>query len=131
MFEENLKLKCDIPMTGSTDVETTAPTDDCLDPESKKMFAVSYIIIFAFQPELQLDRIKIERSFGHSQMRLCSLNSFASEQLKFKDVTMLKQLRDCALSVASKRNKLAISKMFTTELKFTGNCLMRSFNVKI
>ena len=60
-----------------------------------------------------------------------SLNSLASEQLKFKDITMLKQLRDCVLSVASKRNKLAISEMFTTELKFTGNCLIRWFNAKI
>ena len=44
---------------------------------------------------------------------------------------MLKQLRDCVLYVASKRNKLAISEMFTTELKFAENCLMRWFNAKI
>ena len=130
-FEENLKFKCDIPMTAYIDFETTAPTDDCLDPESKKMFAVSYVIIFAFHPELQLDRVIIERRFGHSQMRLCSLNYLTSEQLKFNDVTMLKQLRDCALSVASKRNKLAIWKVFTAELKFAGNCLMKWFNAKI
>ena len=130
-FEENLKFKCDIPMTAYIDFETTAPTDDCLGPESKKMFPVSYVIIFAFHPELQLDCVIIERSFGHSQMRFCSLNYLTSEQLKFKDVTMLKQLRDYALSVASKRNKLAISKMFTTELKFAGNCLIKCFNAKI
>ena len=130
-FEENLKFKCDIPMTAFIDFEITAPTDDCLDPESKKMFAVSYVIIFALHPELQLDRVINERSFAHSQMRLCSLNYLTSEQLKFKTVTMFKQLRDCALSVASKRNKLAISEMFTTELKFAGNCLMRWFNAKI
>ena len=118
-------------MTVYIDFETTALTDNCLDPESKKMFAVSYVVIFAFHPELQLDRIITERSFGHSQMRLCSLNYLTRELLKFKDVTMLKQLRDCAFSVASKRNKLAISEMFTTELKFEGNCLMRWFNAKL
>ena len=118
-------------MTVYIDFETTALTDNCLDPESKKMFAVSYVVIFAFHPELQLDRIITERSFGHSQMRLCSLNYLTREQLKFKDVTRLKQLRDCAFSVASKRNKLAISEMFTTELKFEGNCLMRWFNAKL
>ena len=35
-FEENLKFKCDIPLTAYIDFETTAPTDDCLDPERKK-----------------------------------------------------------------------------------------------
>ena len=44
-FEENLKFKRDIPLTAYIDFETTAPTDDCLDPESKKMNAVSYVII--------------------------------------------------------------------------------------
>ena len=59
-FEENLRYKCDIPMTAYIDFETTAPTDDCLDPENRKMFAVSYVIIFAFHPDLQLDRVIIE-----------------------------------------------------------------------
>ena len=35
-FEENLKFKRDIPLTAYIDFETTAPTDDCLDPETKK-----------------------------------------------------------------------------------------------
>ena len=48
-FEENLKFKRDIPLTASIDFETTAPTD-CLDPESKNMNTVSYVIIFAFHP---------------------------------------------------------------------------------
>ena len=47
-FEENLKFKHDIPLAAYIDFETTAPTDDCLDPENKKMTAVFYVIIFAF-----------------------------------------------------------------------------------
>ena len=117
-FEENLKFKHDIPLTAYIDFEVTTPTDDCLDPENKKMTAVSYVIIFAFHPHLQIDRVIIERSFGHSNLQLCSLNYLTSKQLKFKDINLLKQLRDCALSVTSKRNKLAISEMFCTELKF-------------
>ena len=35
-FEENLKFKRDIPLTVYIDFETTAPTDECLDPELKK-----------------------------------------------------------------------------------------------
>ena len=59
-FEENLRYKCDILMTAYISFETTAPTDDCLDPENRKMFAVSYVIIFAFHPDWQLDRVIIE-----------------------------------------------------------------------
>ena len=66
-FDENLKFKGDISLTAYIDVETTAPTDECLDPESKKMFVVSYVIIFAFHPELDNDSVIIERSFGHSE----------------------------------------------------------------
>ena len=108
MFEENIKFKHEIPLTAPIDFETTAPTDDCLDPENKKMTAVSYVIIFAFHPRLPIDGVVIESSFGHSNLQLCSLNYLTSERLKFKDINLLRQLRDCALSVTSKRNKLAI-----------------------
>ena len=54
-----MKFKGDIPPTAYIDFETTVPTDDCLDPESKKMFVVSYVIIFAFHPELDNDRVII------------------------------------------------------------------------
>ena len=39
-FEENLKFKHEISLTAYIDFETTAPTDNCLDPENKKMTAV-------------------------------------------------------------------------------------------
>ena len=129
-FEENLKFKRDIPFTAYIDFETTAPTDDCLDPENNKMIAVSYVIIFAFQPELNLNRIIMERSFGHLQARLLSLSYLSSEQLRYADVTQIKQLRDCALSVAASRNNLSISEMFSTEIKFASECLLNSFNAK-
>ena len=41
IFEENLNFKHDIPLTAYIDFEMTAPTDDCLNPENKKMTAVS------------------------------------------------------------------------------------------
>ena len=129
-FEENLKFKHDIPLAAYIDFETTAPTDDCLDPENKKMTAVFYVKIFAFNSHLQTDRVITERSFGHSKLQLCSLNYLTTKQLKFKDINLIKQLRDCALSVASKRNKLAISEMFSIELKFASDCLMKWFNSK-
>ena len=129
-FEENLKLKYDIPLTAYIDFETTAPTDKMLDSESCKMKAVSYAIIFAFHPKLDFKRIIIERSFGHSREKLTTIDYLTSEQLKFKDEITLKQLRDSALEV-SKRNKVnAISEMFSIELKFASDCLLKWFYSK-
>ena len=102
-FEENLKFKRDVPLTTYIDFETTAPTDDYLDPESNKMNVVPYVIILAFHPKFKLPRIIIERSFGHSLERLCQIDYLTSEQLKYKDIITLKQLRDCALAVYKKK----------------------------
>ena len=43
-FEDNLSCKGDIHFCVYADFETTAPTDDCLDPENRTMFAVSYAL---------------------------------------------------------------------------------------
>ena len=129
-FEENLKCKCDVPLTAYIDFETTTPTDDCPDPENSKIYAVSYVIIFAFHPDLQLNCVIVERSFGHSREQLCSINYLTCEQLKFKNLTMLKKLRVYALTVSTKTKKIAISEMFTTELKFAVDCLIRWFSAK-
>ena len=129
-YEENIKFKRDVPLTTYIDFETTAPTDCCLDPESNKMNVVSYVIILAFHPELQLPRIIIERSFGHSLEKLCQIDYLTSEQLKYGDVITLKQLRDCALAVHKKTNVLAISEMFCTEIKFATDCVLQWYHDK-
>ena len=102
-FEENLKHKSDIPLTAYIDFETTALIDDCLDPENAKMFAVSYLIIFTFHPKLEIDKVIIESSFGHSEYTLTSLNYLTVDELNFKNNKTLLQLRDCALNVAQKK----------------------------
>ena len=104
-FEENLKYKGDIPLVVYIDFETTVPTDDCLGPENRKMFAVSYVIIFAFYPDLDIDLVIIERSFGHSQEKLTSLNYLTRKQLNFKESKTLLELIDCALLSQTKRTK--------------------------
>ena len=76
--------------------ETTAPTDECLDPENRKMFTVLYAIIYAFHPDLDIDRGIIECSFGHFREKLTSLNYLTRKQLNFEDNKRLLQLRDCA-----------------------------------
>ena len=95
------------------------------------MFAASYVTIFAFHPDLDIDHVIIERSFGHSRKKLRSLNYLTCEQLNFKDNKMLLQLRDCVLTVAAKITKLQFSEMFTTELKFAADCLLKWFHEKL
>ena len=75
-YQDNFHAKGDVPFVIYFDFETTAPTDNCLDPEQKKMFVVSYVMIVAFHPELKLDRIIIQRSFAHSIEQLTSLDYF-------------------------------------------------------
>ena len=129
-FEENVKFKRDVPLTTYIDFETTAPTDCCLDPESNKMDVVSYVIILAFQPKLQLPRVIIQRSFGHSLEKLSQIDYLTAEQLTYADTITLKQLRDCALACHQKNKKLAISEMFCTEIKFATTCLLKWFTAK-
>ena len=106
IFEENLKYKGDIPLLAYIDFETTAPTNKCLNPENRKMFAVSCVIIFAFHPDSDIDHVIIEHSFGHSHEKLTSLNYLTREQLDFKDNKTLFQLRNSTLDVVVKNSKI-------------------------
>ena len=129
-FEENLKNKHDIPLSAYIDFETTAPTDKMFDPECCKIKPVSYSIIFAFHPSFNLNRVIILRSFGHSLLNLTTVGYLTSEQLKYRDEITMKQLRDAAINVNEGNNPNAIAEMFSIELKFASDCLIRWFNEK-
>ena len=47
------------------DFEPTAPTDNWFDPEQKKMFVMSYVLIVAFHPHLNLRKITLKRRYVH------------------------------------------------------------------
>ena len=72
----------------------------------------------------------IERSFGHSDHNLTSLNYLTIDQFQYKDNKTLLQIRDCALNVAKKKNKLADVEMFSTDINFAGDVLIKWFNKK-
>ena len=75
-YQDNFHAKGDVAFVIYFDFETTAPTDNCLDSEQKKMFVVSYVMTVTFNSELHLERIKTQRSFAHSADQLTSLNYF-------------------------------------------------------
>ena len=45
-FEDNIIYKGDLSLTAYMDFEITAPTDNCINPAQRKMFVVSYVIVF-------------------------------------------------------------------------------------
>lgn len=68
------------------------------------MFPVSYVMIFAFHSELNLDR-KTERGFGHN-LQKTTLNR---DTLFLADITTMRQLKNRAITVSQKRQKQAIT----------------------
>ena len=63
-FEDNFKSKGDMPMAMYFDFETTAPTNNCFDPEQKKMFVMFYVLIVALNAHLNLTKIIVQRVMG-------------------------------------------------------------------
>ena len=112
------------------DFETTAPTDSCFDPEQKKMFVVSYILIVAFHPALKLNRIIIQRSYAHSLEQLTSLKYFSEDQMKFIDVQIIRQLKDIAIDVSKRKCKNMMGQMFCIECALVNKTLLDWFNKK-
>ena len=94
-----------------------------------KMYVVSYCMVIAFHPELDIPRICIFRSYDQHTDQLTSLSHFEVLQCNFfaeKDhynrVT-LKQLEDAAFSVQHREQNTALAEMFSVELKFIVVCL--------
>ena len=118
-------------MTVYFDFETTAPTDTSYDPEQKEMFVVSYVIIVAFHPKLiGLNRVICERSLGHSYQKLNTIDYFTDYLIGHVDVNVVKQLKDAACRVASRKCKKALGQMFSIELYLIKQTLATWFNRK-
>ena len=127
-YEDNFHAKGDVPFVIYFDFETTAPTDNCLDPEQKKLFVISYVMIVAFNPELNLDRIIIQRGFAHSVEQLTSLDYFTWEQITCIDQSLIKMLKDMAFEVSKRRCKNSIGQMFSNESALVKRTLLKWFN---
>ena len=114
-YQDNFRAKRDVPFVVYLDFETTAPADNCLDPEQKKMFVVSYVMIVAFHPELKLDRIIIYRSFAHSVEQLTTLDYFSREQITFIEPHLINMLKNMAFEISKRKCKNSIRQMFSIE----------------
>ena len=115
-FEDNFHAKGDLPFVLYFDFETTAPTDNCFDPEQKKMFVVSYVIIVTFLLALSLDRIIIQRCYAHSIDQLTNFNYFSDDQMKFINLEIMRQLKDIAIDVSKRKCKITMGQMFRSKM---------------
>ena len=104
-FEDNLKYRGNVPFCVYADFETTAPTDDYLNPENKAVNAVSYSLIFTWHPKLSLPRQMVVRGYNHSLDELSNMSYLTSEQLAMRNQTTTRQLQDAVVNVHSKRKK--------------------------
>ena len=131
-FEDNYSAKGDVPFSIYFDFETTSPTDsEWLDPEDKKMFVMSYVIVVAFHSHFNFDRILVQRNVCHSKEELTSVNYLTREQFAFKTPELIKQLYDQALHVSKRTTKNALGVMFGIELGFVKKILLAWFNKKV
>ena len=129
-YEDNFKSKGDLPFTMYFDFETTAPTDNSFDPEQKKMFVVSYVIIVAFHPHLQLNRIMVNRSFAHDLEKLSTINYLSREQISFVDEYLINMLKNYACQVSKKKCKSSLARLFSVESALLKKTLLKWFNSK-
>ena len=79
-FQDNFKFMGDFSFTVYFDFET--PTGDSV-VDDRKMFMVSYCQIYAFHPDLNLDKIVIFRSFQQSSVEINSLDCFSQDHARF------------------------------------------------
>ena len=130
-FEENIKYQGDLPFAIYADFETTAPNCDFTSPENSTMSAVSYAIVIAWHPKLNLQRQFVVRGFNHTLEELTDVSYLTEEQLSLRKQLTTEQLRDAAVEVNKGKNRNAINVLFNIELKFICDTLLKWFNYKI
>lgn len=130
-YQDNYKKIGDLPFALYYDFETTTGSVLFFDA---KMYVVSYCIVAAFHPDLEMPRLYICRSYDQDHAQLTSLvhfdnvqRNFFSDKSNFNPKT-LAQLRDAALAVENRKENTALAEMFSIELKFTVDCLKFWFN---
>ena len=94
------------------------------------MFVASYVMIVAFDPKLDLDRIIIQ-SFTHFIEQLTTLDYFTRKQLSFVDSSLIKMLKDMAFELAKRKCKNSVGKMFSIESALVKKTLLKWFNQRV
>ena len=81
---------------------------------TKKMDVISYCIVFAFDPKVNIDRITVYRSFQQNFEELFDLSHLKKQMFQHIDQVTLNQLKDAGLKVHEKKSSFALSEVFLT-----------------
>ena len=90
---------------------------------------VSYCMVVAFHPGLNLPHMFIYRAYDQTKEDLESVEHFSIVQnnfflfLEYYNLKTLKQLQDIILAVCNRSRPTALAEKFNIELKFTVDCL--------
>ena len=80
------------------------------------MYPISFVIIFAFHPKLDIHSLIIERSFSHPLEKLTDISYLTSGMLENFDAITAEKFRDCAINVSRKKDKFSISELHRIEV---------------
>ena len=94
------------------------------------MFVISYVLIVAFHPNLNLKKIIIQRSFRHLLKELTTIKYSTDSQMKFIDIQILNQLKDIAIDVSKRKCKNTVAQMCCIESAFVKKTLLSWLNKK-
>ena len=64
---------------------------------------MSYVLIVAFHLHLNLRKIIVQRSYGHSLEELTRIYYLTNDQVSFIDVTLVKKVNDIAQEVIQRK----------------------------
>ena len=95
------------------------------------MVAMSYVLIAAFHPQLNLWKIIVQKSYGHTLQQLTMIDYLTNDQMSFVDISLVKQLNNMAQEVSRIKCKNTLGQMFTTESALVNKTLLEWFNKKI
>ena len=138
-FESNFHAKGDLHFVIYFDFGTTAPTDNCFDPEQK---TVCYFLCYdrCFSSWFKNRQNNIQRSYAHAIEQLTSLDYFSQDQTKCINKELVRQLKDIAFDVnktkcKKKKKKKMMGQMFCVECalvkKLYLNDLTENLNLRI
>ena len=98
-FDDTFKYLGDHSFVAYFDFETTIGSGlrNYLDDE--EMHPVSYCLIFAFHPKLDIDRIDVVRRFQHTLDELNDISYLKSKMIDEVDPITANQLKDCMMKV--------------------------------
>ena len=129
-FQDNFNKIGDLPFSVYYDFETTTGSGVFFDA---KMYVVSYCMVVAFHPDLNLPHLFIYHVYDQTKEKLESMFHFSVIQKDFFhfpenfNLKTLKQLQDSILTICNRTRETALTEMFNIELKFTIDCLRKWF----